>query len=671
MTTRTPLVGRFDKLLIANRGEIACRIIRTARSMGIGTVAVFSQADRDALHVSMADEAVLVGPAPASESYLDIDAIIAAARRSGAQAIHPGYGFLSENEAFAAACADAGLIFLGPSVDVIRTMGSKSAAKTLMMKSGVPLVPGYHGAAQDVPTLLQAASKIGFPVLVKASAGGGGRGMRIVQSGDDLADAVSSAKREAATAFGDDHLLIEKYVTKPRHIEVQIFGDTHGNIVSLFERECTLQRRHQKVIEEAPSSTLSQAARDDICNAARAAGAAVGYTGAGTVEFIADRDGFYFIEMNTRLQVEHPVTEMITGIDLVEWQIRVAFGEVLPLGQADITCKGHAFEARIYAEDPERGFLPSSGVVTSWRQPATGSAIRIDTGFRQGDAITSHYDPMIAKLIVHGDDRAQALALLSRGLDDLQIGGIRTNTEFLRALIRHGDVRAGEMDTGLIERELPVLLSPMQELPEDSLAAAVGAALHSQSLASQPNRSDPWESGDGWMIAGRRKRQFVFATDDATVEATLIYERDGLSIELPSSQAPLSIKGRSDDKIDVFLGDTKQTVSAAWSGRNLELVTPRGRFQLQWVEPMVAEETDAAASGNLEAPMAGVIRQVFASPGDSLKRGDAVLTMEAMKMEHKLTAPADGTLVSLKCAVGDFTQEGTLLAEFEAEGASG
>ncbi len=662
-------VKRFGKLLIANRGEIACRIIRTARRMGIRTVAVFSEADRDAQHVSMADEAVLVGSASARESYLSIDKIVAAAGRTGAEAIHPGYGFLSENEEFAAACAAANIVFVGPSIEAIRAMGSKSSAKALMETSGVPLVPGYHGEAQDMPTLSRAAANIGYPVLVKASAGGGGKGMRIAESADGLAAAVSAAKREAAAAFGDDHVLIEKYVVRPRHIEVQIFGDIHGNIVSLFERECTLQRRHQKVVEEAPSATLSAVQREEIYAAARAAGAAVAYTGAGTVEFVANQDGFYFIEMNTRLQVEHPVTEMITGLDLVEWQLRIASGEELPLKQADIKKEGHAFEVRVYAEDPESGFLPSIGKVGVWRQPATGDGIRIDSGFRRGDTITPHYDPMLAKLIVHGAGRMQALDRLAEALAGFQVAGVKTNLSFLRALIGHDKVREGAMDTGFIERELTTLLSSTGK-PEDlDLAAATAAVLQAEQTLHPTEPLSPWDSVDGWMIAGQRKNKLTFESGGQAAEATLVYQRGGLLLATASGCLPFRFKAQRDAKLDVFLGDAKETVLAAWSGRDLEIVTPRGRRRLHWADPMLGDEAEAAAVGHFRAPMPGAIRQILAAPGDTLKRGDSVLIMEAMKMEHTLKAPADGKLISLKCAVGDFVQEGIDLAEFEADGA--
>ena len=457
------LARRFDKLLIANRGEIACRIIRTAKRMGVRTVAVYSDADRDALHVTLADEAVLIGPPPAKDSYLAIDGIIEAARTAGAEAIHPGYGFLSENADFAQACADAGLVFVGPSAETIRLMGSKSAAKALMESSGVPVVPGYHGEDQSFATLAAAADRIGYPVLVKASAGGGGRGMRVVGKADELDEAVAGAKREASAAFGNDQLLIEKYILKPRHIEVQVFGDTHGNVVSLFERECTLQRRHQKVVEEAPSVAITPERRAAMSAAARAAAQAAGYVGAGTIEFIVDDAGFYFIEMNTRLQVEHPVTEMVTGLDLVEWQLRVAFGESLPPPPNEPN--GHAIEARIYAEDADKGFLPSTGTITQWREPA-GAGIRVDTGFRAGDTVTPYYDALLAKLIAWGADRPQALERLVAALGEFEIAGVTTNLAFLELLMSHPLVARGEIDTGFIEREISAL----------TLAAAVGRA---------------------------------------------------------------------------------------------------------------------------------------------------------------------------------------------------
>ena len=654
------LERRFTKLLIANRGEIACRVIRTANRMGLKTVAVFSEADRDAEHVSLADEAVLVGPAPAAESYLRIDRIIEAAKRTGAEAIHPGYGFLSENQDFALACLEAGIIFVGPPVEAIRAMASKSAAKALMEQSGVPLVPGYHGADQDQETLVSEAERIGFPVLIKASAGGGGKGMRVALDTDGLAGAIAAAKREAKAAFGDDRVLIEKYVTRPRHIEVQIFGDTHGNIVSLFERECTLQRRHQKVVEEAPSSVLADDDRERICAAARAAGAAVGYAGAGTVEFVANESGFYFIEMNTRLQVEHPVTEAITGIDLVEWQLRVAFGEELPLTQDEITRSGHAVEVRIYAEDPKSGFLPSIGRIERWRQPQCGEGVRIDSGFREGDLISPHYDPMLAKLIVSGADRLQAFDRLEDALTGFQVAGVKTNVSFLKALIAHPDVRAGRIDTGFIERELTFLLSGgVAELDERDLAAATAAVLARE---TKPPLS-PWDLSDGWMMVGRRERKFTF---DA-VDVILTYQRHGLTLTTPVGTSPFRIKLRPDGRLDVFFGDAKEVVSAVWSGPEVEISTARGSRKLLLADPFAGEDETAADAGHLRAPMPGSVQQILAAPGAKLNRGEPVLIMEAMKMEHTLRAPADGILIALRCAVGDFVQEGTELVEFEID----
>src|SRR5215468_5300130 len=454
---KSKMYRRFRTLLIANRGEIACRVIRTAKAMGLRTVAGYSEADRDAMHVAMADEAVLLGPARARDSYLNIERVIDVARRTGAEAVHPGYGFLSENAEFATACLKAGLVFVGPTAEMMTAMGSKSGSKALMEKAGVPLVPGYHGEAQDEGTLANAAERIGFPVLVKASAGGGGRGMRVVRAREELAGAIVSAKREAKAAFGDDRMLIEKYVDNPRHIEVQIIGDSHGNLLSLFERECTLQRRHQKVIEEAPSPTLNATQRDAVCAAARKAAGAVKYVGAGTIEFVSDGKDVFFIEMNTRLQVEHPVTELITGIDLVEWQLRVAFGEKLPLTQDQIRLNGHAIEARVYAENAQKNFMPSVGKITTWRVPAQADGLRIDAGYREGDAVSPYYDAMLAKVIAWAPSREAAVDRLNRGLEETDVRGIVTNTAFLAALVTHPKVRANKIDTGFIERELKAL----------------------------------------------------------------------------------------------------------------------------------------------------------------------------------------------------------------------
>src|SRR6202047_2656436 len=503
------LYRRFRSLLIANRGEMACRVIPPASAMGLNTFAVYSEADRDALHVAVADDAVLLGPARARDSYLNIERVIDAARKSGAEAVHPGYGFLSESAEFAQACREAGLIFVGPTADMIKAMGSKSDSKMLMEKAGVPLVPGYHGEAQDETTLAKAAAKIGFPVLVKASAGGGGRGMRIVHSPDELAAAIVSAKREAKAAFGDDRMLIEKFVENPRHIEVQVIGDSHGNLLSLFERECTLQRRHQKVIEEAPSPTLDAAQRDAVCAAARKAAAAVNYVGAGTIEFVSNGNDVFFIEMNTRLQVEHPVTELITGIDLVEWQLRVAFGEKLPLAQDQIALNGHAIEARVYAENPHRNFMPSVGRIRTWQTPEPTNGLRIDAGYREGDAVSPHYDAMLAKVIAWAPTRDAAIDRLNRGLEESDVRGIVSNIPFLAALVTHPDVRANAIDTGFIERELKGL-TPSATAPGDlELCAAVAAILGEEAKSPRAEPHSPWLTS-GWMPVGRRQRVFKF-----------------------------------------------------------------------------------------------------------------------------------------------------------------
>jgi len=658
------LARRFGKLLIANRGEIACRIIRTAKWMGLRTVAVYSDPDREAMHVALADEAVLIGPAPAKDSYLHIGAILDAAHTTGAEAIHPGYGFLSENAHFAQACADAGLVFVGPSAATIRLLGSKSAAKALLESSGVPVVPGYHGEDQSIPTLQAAADRIGVPILVKASAGGGGRGMRLVGNIGELAEALASAKREAAGSFGNDHVLIEKYIERPRHVEVQVFGDTHGNVVSLFERECTLQRRHQKVVEEALSNGLTAERRAAMSVAARSAAQAANYAGAGTVEFIADAAGFYFIEMNTRLQVEHPVTEMITGLDLVEWQLRIAMGEKLPLQQDQIAANGHAIEARIYAEDPDKGFLPATGTIREWREPS-GDDIRVDTGFRAGDAVTPYYDALLAKLIAWGADRPQALSRLAEALEAFEVAGVTTNLAFLKALLGHPQVVRDEIDTGFIEREISALTRRAPSLAALDLAAACVAVLlreQSESVASD----SPWDRSDGWTLAGRRSRPLSFRQGAERYDAVLWHTRDGLRLDFGGRTDRLQFAPREGAVFDMCLGDAPERVSVAWSGRDLALTTPRGGCNLHWIDPFVADISEATAAGRIVAPMPGTVTRILAEPGVGVPRGAPLIVLEAMKMEHTLRAPAEGRLKALKCAVGDFVQEGAELADFEA-----
>ena len=525
----------FNKILIANRGEIACRVIKTARRLGIATVAVYSDADANARHVAMADEAVHIGPSAARESYLVADKIVAAAKQTGAQAIHPGYGFLSENAGFAEACAKAGIVFIGPPPAAIRAMGSKSEAKVLMEKAGVPLVPGYHGADQSLKVLQQAADKIGYPVLIKASAGGGGKGMKVAASAAEFKDALESAQREAKNAFGDDRVLIEKYLTQPRHIEAQIFGDSHGNLIHLFERDCSIQRRHQKVIEEAPAPGLSPERRAAIGKAAVEAGRAVGYVGAGTVEFIAEGENFYFMEMNTRLQVEHPVTEAITGLDLVEWQIKVARGEKLPKAQDQLAIRGHAMEVRLYAEDPARDFLPQTGALHHLKFP---DEARVDSGIRAGDAVSIHYDPMIAKIITHGSDRSEAIARLRQALAATEVGGLATNLDFLQAILRQKDFAAGKVDTGFIERHRAELLPEAQPLPVNALALAALAVLRAgeRDAAEATPAGDPyspWTRLPGWRVNRDAWSDLVLQHGEATLTVRAHYRGSDYALALP------------------------------------------------------------------------------------------------------------------------------------------
>src|SRR6202166_722517 len=578
---------RFRTLLIANRGEIACRVIRTARAMGLRTVAVYSEADRDAMHVAMADAAILLGPARARDSYLNIESGIEAARKAGAEAVHPGYGFLSENAEFAQACADAGLVFVGPTAEMMIAMGSKSGSKALMEKAGVPLVPGYHGEAQDEATLTTAADKIGFPVLVKASAGGGGRGMRVVRSAGELAAASVSAKREAKAAFGDDRMLIEKYVDNPRHIEVQVIGDSHGNLVSLFERECTLQRRHQKVIEEAPSPTLNPAQREAVCAAARKAAAAVNYVGAGTIEFVSNGEDVFFIEMNTRLQVEHPVTELITGINLVEWQLRVAFGERLPLAQHDIGFNGHAIEARVYAENPQKNFMPSVGRIKTWQMPPAVDGLRIDAGYRRGDMVSPYYDAMLAKVIAWAPTRQAAIDKLNHGLQEADVRGVITNIPFLSALVTHPDVRANAIDTGFIERELNNLTAGSNEPGELGLGAAVATIRAGEKTAASSDAHSPWRTF-GWMPVGRRQRAFSFRhAQGAEHKVTLHYGVGPSTLAVGEREFAFAYSVNAKGEIDLTLDGAISRVVAEIEGHELYLRTRTGRFELHWVDRSV------------------------------------------------------------------------------------
>jgi 3-methylcrotonyl-CoA carboxylase alpha subunit len=665
MMDRPAPYRRFHTLLIANRGEIACRVIRTARAMGLRSVAVYSEADRGAMHVAEADEAVLLGPARARDSYLNIERVIEAARRSGAEAVHPGYGFLSENAGFAQACLDAGLVFVGPTADMMIAMGSKSGSKALMEKAGVPLVPGYHGEAQDEATLATAADRIGFPVLVKASAGGGGRGMRVVRSAGELAAAIVSAKREAKAAFGDDRMLIEKYVDNPRHIEVQVIGDSHGNLVSLFERECTLQRRHQKVIEEAPSPTLGPAQREAVCAAARKAAAAVNYVGAGTIEFVSNGKDVFFIEMNTRLQVEHPVTELITGINLVEWQLRVAFGERLPLAQQDIGFHGHAIEARVYAENPRKNFMPSVGRIKTWQTPPAVDGLRIDAGYRKGDTVSPYYDAMLAKVIAWAPTRQAAIDKLNHGLRETDVRGVITNIPFLSALVTHPDVRANAIDTGFIERKLKNLTAGSNEAGELELGAAVATVLVDENAAAGSDAHSPWRSF-GWMPVGRRQRVFSFRhAQGAEHKVTLRYGVGPSTLMIGERELAFACSLNAEGEIDLTLDGGISRVVSVIEGHEIYLRTRNGRFELHWVDPFGGDDEEQVGEDKIVAPLPGTVVALLAEEGARLEKGAPILTLEVMKMEQTLRAPFAGVLKKIKCKLGDIVQEGVELAEVE------
>jgi 3-methylcrotonyl-CoA carboxylase alpha subunit len=662
----------FGKILIANRGEIACRVIRTARRMGIATVAVYSEADATALHVAMAHEARLIGPPPARDSYLNIAAIIEAAKESGAEAVHPGYGFLSENPDFAEACAKAGLVFIGPPAEAIRAMGSKAAAKALMEVHDVPVVPGYHGDAQDAASLAAEAERIGFPVLIKASSGGGGRGMRIVTRADEFARALVGAKREAAGAFGDDRVLLERYLERPRHIEVQVFGDARGNIVHLWERDCSIQRRHQKIVEEAPAPGLDKARRKKLGETAVAAARAVGYVGAGTVEFIAtgDAKNFYFMEMNTRLQVEHPVTEAITGLDLVEWQIRVAAGEQLPLQQSEIALRGHAIEVRLYAENPERGFLPATGTLHGLHFPDTDLA-RVDTGVRERDAVTPFYDPLIAKIIAWGEDRDAARARLQRALADTAILGVTTNLAFLHRVVADADFAAGKLDTGFIERHRDSLLPSSRPVPDIALAAAALWHLTQPHAGSGADRFSPWARSDGWRLnlaPASISLHFRHGADELTIEAT--GESRGWHLRLGDRDRHAIAERLPDGRLAVTLDGARQSVRVLEHERELAVFADGEIWQFTAVDPLAPPAGADISGGRLTAPMPGRVIQLLVAPGEMVRQGQAMMVIEAMKMEHTIAAPRDGIVEAVHYAAGDPVEEGAELIAL-AEGKTG
>jgi 3-methylcrotonyl-CoA carboxylase alpha subunit len=671
----------FSKILIANRGEIACRIIRTARRLGIKTVAVYSEADRDAMHVALADEAFFIGPAPARESYLDGDKILEVALACSTEAIHPGYGFLSENAGFAEACAHAGVIFIGPPVAAIRAMGDKAQAKALMEKAGVPLVPGYHGDDQDPARLAQQADRLGYPVLIKASAGGGGKGMKIAADAAEFAAQLASAKREALSAFGDDRVLLEKYFISTRHVEVQIFADDNGHCVHLFDRDCSIQRRHQKIIEEAPAPGLEDSLRQAMREAALAAARAIGYTGAGTVEFLlTPHDGaFYFLEMNTRLQVEHPVTEMITGLDLVEWQILVAAGTALPLRQDEIFARGHAIEARIYAEDPARGFLPQAGQLARFDVPEEGPNVRIDTGVRAGDIIPVDYDPLIAKMIVWDEDRGAAIRRFRAALATTRVAGVIANVDFLNAIVALPPFVEGSTDTGFIEAHRGELLLPLEAAGNETIAMAVvgllsqrAAAARAGALASADPWS-PWNSQFGWRLNGNAQETLRLreTAGDKTVDHNVVvtFLRESWRLGWPGGgvskvNGVLAGDGTLAAEID---GHRRKGVFVR-SGSELAVFPATGaevRFAV--VSPMPEAARGSAPPGRLTAPMPGRIAALLVEPGTKVEANQPVLVLEAMKMEHLLTAPRTGVVKEFPFKLGSQVAEGAELVIFDLE----
>lgn len=646
-----PNTRALTSVLVANRGEIACRVMRTAKAMGLTTVAVHSATDRDARHVREADMAVDLGGSKAADSYLQIDKLIAAARDSGAQGIHPGYGFLSENAAFARAVEAAGLVFLGPPASAIDAMGSKSAAKTLMETAGVPLVPGYHGEAQDAQTFRDAAARIGYPVLLKATAGGGGKGMKVVERDEDLADALASAQREAQSSFGDSRMLLEKYVLKPRHVEIQVFADQHGHCLYLNERDCSIQRRHQKVVEEAPAPGLSPDLRRAMGEAAVRAAQAIGYVGAGTVEFLLDARGeFFFMEMNTRLQVEHPVTEAITGLDLVAWQIRVAQGEPLPVTQDQVPLNGHAIEVRLYAEDPANDFLPATGTLRLYRESAPGPGRRVDSGVSEGDEVSPFYDPMLGKLIAWGEDRAQARLRLLAMLDEFAIGGLRTNLAFLRRIIAHRAFADAELDTGFIPRYQADLLPPAQGFSDEFWTVAAEAYRQGTVQAARADDShSPWSTADGLRLglpsevelkltcAGdTRNVRLGSASPDATLQGGhLTLKHNGLRRYIPAIRR-------------------EETLYLRWLGEWHAVTT---------FDAIAAADASHSQHGGLSAPMNGSIVRVLVDLGQSVDAGTPLVVLEAMKMEHSIRASQAGIVSALYCAEGEMVSEGTVLVE--------
>ncbi|MGZ5100977.1 MAG: ATP-binding protein [Usitatibacter sp.] len=663
----------FEKVLIANRGEIACRVMRTCRRLAIRTVAVHSSIDRHALHVEHADEAYEIGGPRPADSYLRGDRIIEAARACGAEAIHPGYGFLSENEEFARAVEAAGLTFIGPTPEAIAKMGLKGRAKAIMEKAGVPVVPGYHGDNQDDRFLAVEAKRIGYPLLIKAVAGGGGKGMRLAAKDSEFSEQLAAARREAKSAFGDDAVLLERFVQGPHHIEFQVFGDTHGHYVHLFERECSIQRRHQKVLEESPSPFLDDAMRDAMGEAAIAAARAIAYRGAGTIEFIVGADRrFFFMEMNTRLQVEHPVTEMITGEDLVEWQLRVAAGEELPLKQSEILSGGHAIEVRLCAENPANGFLPETGRIGVLRSPvAPGAAddagdVRLDTGVREGDEVSVFYDPMIAKLVVWGDDRPEAARRMQSALARTALLGVKTNLGFLERVVRHPAFLAGDTDTGFIERHRAELLPPESDVPLEALVAAAARVFMDERRAIADAPSSPWNDTGGWRLNQPALRRMEFRRADAsTVAVDAVMHRGYAVVTVDGRSHRVELGAGDGDRLQIALDDETYFAQVARIGARLSAVTPQGRYELDLVDPFHFEPADALPDARLTALMPGRVVKVMAVRGDTVKKGQALMILEAMKMEQTIVSPREGVIERVAFRENELVPADAILFSFK------
>ncbi|MFW2046678.1 acetyl/propionyl/methylcrotonyl-CoA carboxylase subunit alpha [Acinetobacter variabilis] len=656
----------FEKILIANRGEIACRVIRTAKKLGIATVAVYSDADAQAQHVKLADEAIHIGESPAAQSYLQIERIIQAAKTTGAQAIHPGYGFLSENDQFALACQDNNIVFIGPPVDAILAMGLKATSKALMEKAGVPLTPGYHDTNQDADFLKQQADSIGYPVLIKASAGGGGKGMRLVERSEDFLSSLASCKSEARSSFGNEDVLIERYVVQPRHIEVQVFGDTHGNYVHLFERDCSVQRRHQKVLEEAPAPKMPEDKLEAMRQAAIDAARAVNYVGAGTVEFIVEQDGTaYFMEMNTRLQVEHPVTEMITGQDLVEWQLRVAFGEPLPKQQHELQIHGHALEARVYAEEPEKGFIPAIGQISYLHYPEQNDHVRVDSGIVEGDEISTYYDPMIAKLIVWGKNREAALTQMHHALGQFHVDGLGNNIAFLDRLVLCDSFKNAHLDTGLIQREEEFLLKPSADISAELVVTAALVELLSR-LAQNPTSNNPvWQQKAFWRLNQQNSYTIKLQCNDIlrvvsfkALENSFLANYEGQT---------LTIQGELLDQhlLQLNLAGQQQKLAFSQTEHGITLFQNGQSYKFNYLKNDFNSQDEQATENNLTAPMPGVITQVLVTANDKVKKDDVLLTLEAMKIEYTIRAPHDGIIANSYFQKGDQVKAGDELVEFQ------